>query len=140
LSRRQRYTRNLGRAKKAPLPVRTTETWIRFEHALESDGFFSYLDEAREGLSVAEREELDALFRWFCENLDTPRRFDLERYWFCAEAVEHVSRARRMIALLREAGVPIVERRTRRIPGKVRYRDGDQVGVLTYRDTPKPKR
>ena len=35
MSRRKRYTRNLGRRLPEPLPVRTTVESVRFEHARE---------------------------------------------------------------------------------------------------------
>ncbi len=140
MSRRKRYTRNLWRAVRAPLPVRTTTEWIRFEHEREPYGVFSYLSDAREGLPADAIVELDALRDWFADNLDAPEDADLERFWFRAEATEHVERARRLADLLRAAGLPIVERRTSRIPGKVRWQDPHQVAVLTYRDAPHPGR
>ena len=42
MSRRKRFTRNLGRKLGAPLPQRTTNEWVRFEHASEPFGVFSY--------------------------------------------------------------------------------------------------
>jgi len=75
-------------------------------------------------------------FHWFCEHLDAPSVAELERFWFREEAVEHIARAQRLAALVRAAGIPIVERRTRRLPGKVRYDDASQVAVIPSRDTP----
>jgi len=40
----------------------------------------------------------------------------------------------------REAGIPIVERRTARVPGQVRWSDADQIAVVTYRDAPRSRR
>ena len=60
-----------------------------------------------------------------------------ERCWFRAEAVAHIEKARRLAALLVAAGIPIVERRTRRVPGKIRWEDPQQVAVFTYYDTPR---
>src|SRR5262249_14524136 len=37
-------------------------------------------------------------------------------------------------------GFPIAERWTRRIPGKVKFEDHNQVAVLTFRDAPRPRR
>jgi hypothetical protein len=148
-----RYKRNLGRRLPAPLPVRTTTEWIRFEHEREPSGVFSYLSDARPHLAPAHRAELATLHAWFNAHLDAPGdggdpgdaddariTLDTERFWFRAEASEHAARARRLAELVRAAGIPIVERRTRRIPGKVRWQDPHQVAVITYRDTPQPRR
>jgi hypothetical protein len=138
MSRRKRYTRNFGRTLKAPLPVRTTVEWIRFEHEREPYGVFSYLPDAHELLRGNQRAELEALRAWFLEHLDAPEELTRERFWFRAEADAHVDKARRMAELVSAAGFPIVERRTRRVPGKIRWEDPDQVAVFTYRDAPRP--
>jgi hypothetical protein len=52
MPRSKRYTRNLGRKLKAPLPVRTTIEWVRFEHERKPCGVFTYLAQALPGLSV----------------------------------------------------------------------------------------
>ena len=142
MSRRKRYTRNLGRAVPAPLPARVTVEWVRFEHEHEPYGVFSWLADARLKLGPEERAEIERLLRWFSEHLHAPHLDDRakDRFWFCAEAEEHVTRARRLAALVVQAGIPIVERRTTRVPGKVRWHDSHQVGVLTYRDTPRARR
>jgi hypothetical protein len=140
MSRRKRYSRNLGRTLKSPLPVRTTVEWIRFEHEREPYGVFSYLKQANEVLPAEARAELDALRDWFVERLDAPDLLTFERFWFRIEADEYVVRARRLAAILCAAGIPIVERRTRRVPGKVKWEDHNQVAVRTYRDTPQPRR
>jgi hypothetical protein len=139
VSRRKRYTRNLGRKLKAPTPVRTTVEWIRFEHEDEPFGVFSYLDDATALLDRQQRAELDRLEKWFSSRLHAPDISDIERCWFKAEASEHIERARRLSELVRLAGIPLVERRTRRIPGKVRYEDDHQVALVTYRDAPQPR-
>jgi hypothetical protein len=139
MSRRKRYTRNFGRILKAPLPVRTTTEWIRFEHEDEPYGVFSYLRDARDRLRGTERAELVALGAWFHEHLDAPDELTRERFWFCGEAVVHIEKARRLSELVTAAGFPIVERRTRRVPGKVRWEDPDQVAVFVYRDAPQPR-
>jgi hypothetical protein len=126
----------LGRELPAPLPARTTAAWVRFEHEREPYGVFSYLDEVLPGA----RDEVDRLCVWFSEHLDAPDVSHIERFWFKAEAAAYVERARRLAELLRAAGVPIVERRTTRVPGKVRAEDAQQVAVVTYRDAPRPGR
>ncbi len=140
MSRRKRYTRNLGRKLKSPLPERTTIEWIRFEHEREPYGVFSYIKDAWEKASEEARGEMDDLRDWFSDHLHAPDLLTIERFWFRAEASEYVLQARRLAALLRAAGIPIVERRTRRIPGKVKWEDHNQVAVRTYRDTPQPRR
>jgi hypothetical protein len=96
---------------------------------------FSYLSEACDLLSEEGRKELQAIRDWFNERLDAPDLLTIERFWFCAEAQEYVVRARRLAEVLCSIGIPIVERRTRRVPGKVKWQDKHQVAVLTYRDT-----
>jgi hypothetical protein len=140
VSRRKRYTRNLGRTLKAPAPVRTTVEWIRFEHRHEPYGVFSYLSEAHEALPADKRARLNALSRWFENHLDAPDLLTIERFWFRAEASAWVEQARKLAALLNDADIPIIERRTRRVPGKVKWEDDEQVAVRTYRDTPQPRK
>ncbi len=122
MSRRQRYTRNLGRTLEEPLPVRTTVEWIRFEHEREPYGVFSYLPDAHERLRGSERAELEALRRWFNQHLHAPEELTRERFWFRAEALSQVDKARQLADLVAAAGIPIVERRTRRMPGKIRWK------------------
>lgn len=136
----KRYTRNLGRTLKSPLPVRTTAEWVRFEHEREPYGVFSYLEDAMAALPPTARKELKALRLWFLDQLDAPDEATIERFWFRAEAAEHIEKARRLTELVREAGFPIVEHRTRRVPGKVKWEDPHQVAVFTYRDAPRPRR
>ena len=140
MSRRKRYTRNLGRALPQPLPSRATSTWLRFEHEVEPYGVFSYVKDAKERLDGVHRNEVDEICAWFAQHLDAPRLLERARFWFKAEATEHVVRGRRLMELLLTAGIPIVERRTRRVPGKVRFHDQHQVAVHTFRDTPQAKR
>ena len=121
MSRRKRYTRNFGRDLKEPLPVRTTTEWIRFEHAREPYGLFSYTTAMRERLRGSELAEFDALVDWFFTHLDAPAEATHERFWFRAEALLHVEKARRLAALHVAAGIPIVEHRTRRVPGLPRH-------------------
>jgi len=130
-----------------PLPARTTVEWVRFEHEAEPYGVFSYLEDARKLLSPGECDEIDCIMKWFNDKLTAPgeaerRRSwtDRERFWFRAEATEHLQRAQRLMELVRAAGIPILERRTRRMPGKSRWEDADQVAVITFRDSPRPKR
>lgn len=138
MSRRKRFTRNLGRKLKSPLPARTTVEWIRFEHRDVPYGIFSYLGDARDFAIRTARDEIDTLSDWFNEHLRVPKGLTIERCWFRAEAEPYVRNARRLATLLWNAGIPIVERRTKRIPGKVKYEDEHQVVVFTFRDTLQP--
>jgi hypothetical protein len=122
MSRRKRYTRNLGRELSSPLPVRATIEWVRFEHEHEPYGVFSCIPDTDRALLAKARTELDALRAWFREHLGAPDEATMERFWFRAEAADHIEKARRLAELVREAGIPIVERRTRRVPGKVSAR------------------
>ena len=136
MSRRKRFTRNLGRELAFPLPIRTTSEWVRFEHEHEPYGAFSYISDAESLLTTEGLNELHALRGWFNEHLDAPDVLTKERFWFCAEALHYVEKARNLSEILRSVGIPIVERRTNRVPGKVTWHDANQVAVLTYRDTP----
>jgi hypothetical protein len=97
---------------------------------------FSYLSDAKERRPGLERE-IDRIYDWFVRWLDAPTQLDIERFWFKAEAWSYVWRARELSTLVREAGIPIVERRIRRVPGIVRWEDREQVAVVTFRDTPR---
>jgi hypothetical protein len=148
VSRRKKYTRNLGRARIERVPTRGTGAcYVRFAHADEPFGVFSYLGEARPALSDPDRAELKALRDWFAAHLDEPDCFVPGRprcgrashvgeptavCWFRATATEHVSRARRMTMLVRRAGIRIVEFRRDRIPGQVCSEDGEQVAVASF--------
>jgi hypothetical protein len=142
MSRRKRYTRNLGRTLPAPLPARSTTAWIRFEHEDEPFGLFTYLGEARATLAGADLAYLERLVDWFNRYLDAPELGNdaRERCWFRAEATDHVRYARALAALMCKAGIPIVERSTPRVPGAIRWADRTQVAVITYRDAPRSRR
>ena len=152
MPRNKRYTRNLGRREVEPLPPRRTDArYVRFEHPSERFGLFSYVGDARKEIGEDDRAELEALMDWFNEHLDAPSRMvpfrpvgrRAHRYrwtettaicWFREEAAEHVIRARRVAAIVRSAGIPIVERCVTRVPGKVCSEDDVQIAVQAYRD------
>ena len=138
MSRRKKFTRNLGRELPSPPPNRTTAEWVRFEHETEPYGAFSYIRDAEALLTAEARKELHALRAWFNEHLDAPDELTKERFWFCAEASQYVEKARQLSEVPRSVGIPVVERRTNRVPGKVTWHDANQVAVVTYRDTPQP--
>jgi hypothetical protein len=150
--RSKRFTRNLGRLQVEPLPVRRPDArYIRFEHPSERFGVFSYVSDARKEVGREDRAELKVLMDWFNEHLDAPyrmvpfrpvgRRAHRFRWtettaicWFREEAFEHLLRARRLAAIVRSAGIPIVERSVTRIPGKLCSEDAVQIAVEAYRD------
>jgi hypothetical protein len=147
VSRRKKYTRNLGRARVERVPTRGTGArYVRFAHANEPFGVFSYLREASPALSDPDRAELKVLRDWFATHLEAPDCFVPVRprrgrpsyvgeptavCWFRAIATEHVNRARRMSVLVRRAGIRIVEFRRDRVPGQVCSEDGEQLAVAS---------
>lgn len=139
MSRRKRYARNLGRELKSPTPERATAEWVRFEHQSKPFGVFTYASRAEKSLGPGLRAEMDSLSAWFNDHLGAPDMATLERFWFKSEASEYIERARRLAELVRRTGIPIVERRIRRVPGKIRWEDDQQVAVLTYRDARQPR-
>jgi hypothetical protein len=143
MSRRKRYTRNLGRTLPSPQPVRTTVEWVRFENRHEPFGVFTYTTRAERRLSAERRAKAERLYRWFVENLGWPKdesALTEERFWFRAESREHIEKARELARLVSRTGYAIVERRTRRVPGKVKWEDEHQIAALTYRDAPQARR
>lgn len=156
MSRRQRFTRNLGRPTVVPSPARTPTRYVRFEHAHEViDGIhfgpFSYLSDARERLEANDLAELDTIVAWFDDHLDVPERMvpfrDVGPYrarrkhqepsavcWFREDAVEHITQARKLVALLGRADLAFVELWSDRVPGTVCSEDEAQVAVVVYRD------
>jgi hypothetical protein len=148
MSRRKKYTRNLGRARAERVPIRGAGTkYIRFSHRDEPYGVFSYLRDAKPRLSDSDREELKALREWFQTHLEEPDCFVPIRVrrgraaregeptavcWFRSSATEHVNRARRMSVLVRRARIPIIELRRDRVPGQVCSEDGEQLAVASF--------
>ncbi len=65
MSRRKKFTRNLGRDLGTPLPARTTSEWVRFEHEHEPYGAFSYISDAEALLAADGLNKLNALRGWF---------------------------------------------------------------------------
>ena len=62
------------------------------------------------------------------------KREAMARCWFREDADEHVARARELVSLLSRASVPMVERRSDRVPGKLCAEDRVQIAVVGYRD------
>jgi hypothetical protein len=145
MSRRMRYTRNLGRERPPSVPRQGTGSrFVRFVHAREPYGVFSYIGDARRRLDERERDQLDALVQWFREHLDEPSSMvpvhepaaagDGPRAvcWFRASARAHVDRARRLAVLLRAAHIPIVERWSDVVPGRLCAEDTNQLATSPF--------
>ncbi|HXE29875.1 MAG TPA: hypothetical protein VN656_15255 [Stellaceae bacterium] len=95
-------------------------------------------------LPEAERAELRTLLDWFNDHLAKPDRLATSRRahgaetalsWIRASARQHVTRLRRIAALVERAGIAVDELHTAR-PGYVVYRDAYQVVALPFADTP----
>jgi len=91
-----------------------------------------------------ERQQLREHLAWFEKNLAAPRRFARSRkpraarraiVWFKGSAVEHISRMRQLVHVLREHGVAVSELSTERI-GYVVFEDPHQVAAEPFADTP----
>ncbi len=146
MSRRTRYTRNLGRERPASIPRQGTGSrFVRFVHEREPYGIFSYVSKARPRLGELERDQLEALVGWFREHLDEPSSMipvhepdaggdDGPRAvcWFRASARAHVARARRLAVLLRAARIPIVERWSDVLPGRLCAEDDKQLAISPF--------
>ncbi len=141
MSRRKRYTRNLGRRPREPLP--RSEEWVRFEHELEGFGVFSYLSDARARGSSRLAARIERLRAGFNFGRDAPSAavgLDHEKFWFRAEASEHVDRARRLADLVTRAGFPMRELRVVHRSKLVRWQDARQLAVRTGKEHIEPER
>ncbi len=96
-------------------------------------------------LAAADHAELRALLDWFKDHLAKPERLTASRHpratetaisWMRASAHEHLSRVRRLAALVETGGLRVEELRTRR-PGYTVYEDEQQVVALPFADTPR---
>src|SRR6185295_19665623 len=99
MSRRKRYTRNLGRRRVAPIDCDRTTEWVRFEHALDGYGLFTYVptdeeDDWQDLLDETGRAHLAELRAWFNEHLGAPAlgAHARERFWFRSESADAVDR------------------------------------------------
>ena len=116
---------------------------MRFEHELEGFGVFSYLSDARRRGSSRLAARIDRLRAWFNLWLDAPSDdvgIDHEKFWFRAEAAEHLDRARRLADLVSRAGFQMRELRVVKGSRAVRWEDGHQVAVSTGKSCIEPER
>ncbi|MEO1662408.1 MAG: hypothetical protein AAFR51_15575 [Pseudomonadota bacterium] len=112
------------------------------------DGFFSaaYDLANSQDSEVAFRNFLNQKLDWFENNLITPERFNRSKSkgyyrkktkgiaWFKDTATEHLSVARKMVAILAEHGWFVDELKTDR-PGYIVYEDAFQIVAEPFRDT-----
>jgi hypothetical protein len=98
-----------------------------------------------ETLATPANDELRKLLDWFNDNLPLPARFAASQRphaaetavsWLRASARDHVTRLRRVAALVDAAGIGVEELRTKR-PGYIVYQDIHQVVALPFADTPR---
>jgi hypothetical protein len=107
-------------------------------------GFFkkAYSFWRRASLPDQDDHELRELLDWFRDSLEAPNRLhrSANRHahgkglsWFTPEAVEHIAKARRILALLEKHTAP-----TRMVtainPGYILYEDEFQVCAIPFRD------
>lgn len=111
----------------------------RDERTLCSVGMFQIAYRlARSELEGYLRAEIEVCIRWFEKNLDAPERLyrpGRRRYaisWFRPTARREIATARRLVAAIEEAGVPVRMLRTA-TPGYVVYRDAQQVVAVPFR-------
>jgi hypothetical protein len=95
-------------------------------------------------MAEPDRVELRTLLDWFEAHLAEPNRFAASRHphaketaicWVRTSAREHMTRLRRLTAIVETAGVAVDELRTT-CPGYVVYQDLHQVVALPFADTP----
>lgn len=156
MSRRVRFTRNVGRRVPSPAPRRDELRYVRFEHATEifegvTFGPFSYVADARKRLTGDDLAELEAVVTWFSDNLEAPERMvpfrdvgprrarrrkhdAMAQCWFREDAALHIAKARELVAILGRAGFDFAELWSDRLPGKVCAEDGIQIAVVRFRD------
>lgn len=132
MSRCKRYTRNLGRS--LPSPSAHSTEWVRFEHASEGLGVFSYVADAERRASARLAARIERLSAWFERRLDAPiyPSRDDERFWFRAEALDFVGHARELADLVARAGYPMREVRMTERVGWTRWEDAHQIALVRY--------
>jgi len=106
---------------------------------------FAYALQCKGDLPRHERDELDALLRWFDERLDVPARFNRTKSkgyerratkgisWFKSTARLHVSKMQRMAVILRGQGHFVTMIKIRN-PGYIVYEDDHQVVAEPFND------
>jgi hypothetical protein len=96
-------------------------------------------------MTRVDQDALKGLLLWFDRNIEEPDRFNRTKSkgwqrrnsqglsWFRASAIEQISKARQIVALLRKYGHEVEEARTVR-PGFVVYADEHQVVAEPFSD------
>jgi hypothetical protein len=112
------------------------------------DGFFrtAYRLRRETVMEPADHVQLSEILDWFDNNLDVPQRFNRSRSkgacrrnargisWFKASAVEQISKAHQIAALLRRYGYEVFEVRTDR-PGFLVFEDQHQIVAEPFAET-----
>lgn len=113
------------------------------------DGVFGAAYELRDGgeLAASQRQELEALLRWFDDNLQEPTRFNKTnskgRYrratkglsWLKSSAVTHIRKLRHLISILEDHGFHVTMIKAQN-PGYIVYEDAHQIVAEPFSDTP----
>jgi hypothetical protein len=111
------------------------------------EGFFrtAYRLERENLMESEDHIQLSKILDWFNDNLEVPRRFNRSRSkgahyrnargisWFKDSAVEQISKAQQIAALLRKYGYEVFEVRTDR-PGFVVFSDDHQIIAEPFSD------
>ena len=128
------------------------ERFVRFVvHTKDEDsgrrtGIFQAAAALRDSaeLTREERSRLDEIRGWFGQHLAKPDRLSLSAKpnkkaqaisWFKESAIEHITRIRAMLLILKSHGVVVEAVRTTR-PGYIVYEDEHQVAAYPFADTP----
>jgi hypothetical protein len=105
-------------------------------------GFFNALAYIQNHLSTSDedKEKLDAIYRWFKENLDAPEWFKKPEYrqheyhsisWFKDSAKEHILKIQEAMEILEKYDL-IVERVTTKKPGRIFFEDKYQISAVPF--------
>ncbi len=107
-------------------------------------GFFSaaYALRRENRVTIHDAEKLNELLSWLDDHLDAPTRFARSKNkhahgkalsWFKPEAVDHIDKARDLLALLERHEIAS-EMLTTSKPGKVVYEDEWQIAAIPFKD------
>ncbi len=115
-------------------------------HNKEDGVFAAICDLCDDGL-LSEIEELEwgILELWFALNLKVPTKFarvkkplyraeKIAICWFKESAVDHISRMRKIVEIVRNHGIEVDEIETEK-PGYITYKDEFQIAAIPFKDT-----